>query len=97
MSSTGVRSVPATPFRLGDLPLDHPTIVRHSLYRLIVRMAVVSSMSSVRSAFSSLKSDRRPIRLADGRVIYSEGLGSIRFLSDCGYVITIERCGYVID
>ena len=54
-------------------------------------------MSSVRSAFSSLKLDRRPIRLADGRVIYSEGLGSIRFLSDCGYVITIERCGYVID
>ena len=49
------------------------------------------------SAFSSLKSDWRPIRLADGRVIYSEGLGSIRFLSDCGYVITIERFGYMID
>ena len=32
-----------------------------------------SSMSCVRSAFSSLKSDRRPIRLADGKVIYSEG------------------------
>jgi hypothetical protein len=54
-----------------------------------------SSMSGARSAFSSLKSDRRPIRLADGKVIYSEGLGSIRFLSDCGYIITIHNVLFV--
>ena len=54
-----------------------------------------SSMSSIRSAFSSLKSDRRPIRLADGKVIYSDGLGSIRFLTDCDYVITIHNVLFV--
>ena len=54
-----------------------------------------SSMSSNRSAFSSLKSDRRPIRLADGKVIYSEGLGSIRFVSNCGYEIPIDNVLYV--
>ena len=54
-----------------------------------------SSMSGARSAFSSLKSDRCPIRLADGKVIYSEGLGSIRFVSECGYTITIHDVLFV--
>jgi hypothetical protein len=45
-------------------------------------------MSGDRSAFRDLKPDRRAIRLADGKVVYSEGLGSIRFPSDCGYAIT---------
>jgi len=54
-----------------------------------------SSMSSVCSAFLSLKPDRRAIRLADGKVIYSEGLGSVRFLSDYGYIITIHNVLFV--
>ena len=54
-----------------------------------------SSMSSVCSAFLSLKLDQCAIRLADGKVIYSEGLGSIQFLSDCGYIITIHNVLFV--
>jgi len=54
-----------------------------------------SSMSSVRSAFLSLKSDRHPICLADGKVIYSEGLGSMRFLSNCGYIIAIHNVLFI--
>ena len=54
-----------------------------------------SSMSSNRSAFLSLKPDRHPICLADGKVIYSKGLGSIRFLLDCGYHVTINNVLYV--
>jgi len=52
-------------------------------------------MSSVRSAFLSLKPDWRTIRLADGKVIYSKGLGSIRFLSDSGYIIAIHNVLFV--
>ena len=54
-----------------------------------------SSMSSARSTFLSLRSDWRLIRLADGKVIYSEGLGSIRFLSDCGYMVVIHDVLFV--
>ena len=54
-----------------------------------------SSMSGDRSAFRSLVPDRRPIRLADGKVIYSKGLGSIHFSSDAGYVIIIENVLFV--
>jgi len=54
-----------------------------------------SSMSSVCSTFLSLKPDQCVIRLADGKVIYSEGLGSIRFLSDCGYIIAIHNVLFV--
>ena len=39
-----------------------------------------SSMSNDGSAFLSLKLDRRPICLADGKVIYSRDLGLISFL-----------------
>jgi hypothetical protein len=35
------------------------------------------------------------IHLADGKVVYSEGLGSILFLSNCGYTITIHDALYV--
>ena len=54
-----------------------------------------STMSSDRSAFRDLKPDRRAIRLADGKVVYSEGLGSIHFLSACGYIVTIDDALYV--
>jgi len=54
-----------------------------------------SSMSNACSAFLSLKPDRCPICLADGKVIYSSGLGSINFLSDCGYHITIHDVLFV--
>ena len=54
-----------------------------------------SSMSSTRSAFLSLRLDRCPIRLADGKVIYSEGLGLICFLSDCGYMVVIHNVLFV--
>jgi hypothetical protein len=54
-----------------------------------------STMSSDRSAFRDLKPDCRVIRLADGKVVYSEGLGSICFMSDCGYIVTIHDALYV--
>lgn len=41
-------------------------------------------MSSDRSSFSALRPDRRQIRLADGKAIYSRGVSSIRLLSDYG-------------
>ena len=44
----------------------------------LVDSGATSSMSSHRSIFLGLKPDRRAIRLANGSVIYSEGLGSIR-------------------
>jgi hypothetical protein len=53
------------------------------------------SMSGDHSAFQSLMADRRPIRLADGKVVYSKGLGPVRFLSDCGYTITIDNVLFV--
>jgi len=56
-----------------------------------------SSMSGNRSAFRHLTPDRRLIRLADGKVIYSQGLGSIHFLSDCGYIIRIDDILFVPD
>ena len=56
-----------------------------------------SSMSGNRSAFRSLTEDRRPIRLADGKVIYSRGLGTIDFLSDLGYTISIDNVLFVPD
>ena len=52
-------------------------------------------MSDRRSAFFELKLDRRTIRLADGTIIYSEGLGSIRFLSTYGYRIILRDVLYV--
>jgi transposase InsO family protein len=39
--------------------------------------------------------DRRAIRLADRKVVYSEGLGAIRFLLDCGYSITVYNALFV--
>jgi hypothetical protein len=54
-----------------------------------------SSMSRDRSAFRSLADDRHTIRLADGKVIYSKGLGSIQFLSNYSYVITIDNVLFV--
>jgi transposase InsO family protein len=49
------------------------------------------SMSRDCSAFFDLRPDRRPIRLADRKVIYSQGVGSIRFLSECGFLVTINN------
>jgi len=49
-----------------------------------------SSMSSNHSAFSSFRPDQCPVCLADGKVIYSSGIGSIHFLSNCGYITTIQ-------
>ena len=54
-------------------------------------------MSGDRSAFRHLTPDRRPIRLADGKVIWSRGLGSIHFLSDCGYLVAIHDVLFVPD
>jgi hypothetical protein len=61
----------------------------------LINSIASSSMSGAHSAFSSLKSDRHPIHLADGKVIYSEGLGSIRFLSDCSYMIAIHNVLFI--
>jgi transposase InsO family protein len=54
-----------------------------------------SSMSSDRSAFRHLAPDRRPIHLADGKVIWSRGVGSIHFLSECSYLIAIQNILFV--
>jgi len=52
-------------------------------------------MSGDRSVFLSLMADRRPIRLADGKIIYSRGLGPVQFLSNCSYLITIDNVLFV--
>jgi hypothetical protein len=52
-------------------------------------------MSGDRSVFRSPASDRRPVRLVDGKVIYSEGLGTIDFLSNLGYVISKDNALFV--
>jgi Zinc knuckle len=50
-----------------------------------------SSMSNSRSAFTTFRPDRRPIRLADGKIVYSSGLGSMRFVSTYGYIVSIHN------
>jgi hypothetical protein len=47
-------------------------------------------MSSICLAFQNLKPDCQPIQLADGKVMYSEGLGSISFHSKCSFIISIN-------
>ena len=54
-----------------------------------------SSMTNSQSAFSTLRPDRRPVRLADGKVVYSSGLGLVRFISACGFVIAIHDILFV--
>jgi hypothetical protein len=54
-----------------------------------------STMSSDRSAFWDIRPDRHAIHLADGKVVYLEGLGLIRFLSDCGYTIIIHDALFI--
>lgn len=46
-------------------------------------------MSADPPAFLSLIPERRAIRIANGKVIHSEGLGPIRFLSNSGFYITV--------
>ena len=45
--------------------------------------------------FQRLTADQHLVHLADGKVIYSEGLGIIDFLSDLSYVITIHNVLFV--
>ena len=52
-------------------------------------------MTGSRSALFVLKSDRRPIRLADEMVIFFGGIGSIRFLSSCGYRTIVHDVFFV--
>jgi hypothetical protein len=47
------------------------------------------SLSGLCLAFLDLKLDKHPIHLADGKVIYSSGVGALSFLSACGYSIII--------
>jgi hypothetical protein len=54
-----------------------------------------STMSSDCLAFWDIRLDHCAIRLADGKVVYSEALGLIRFLSDCGYTIIIHDVLFV--
>jgi hypothetical protein len=53
------------------------------------------SMSNNRSAFTTLRPDRRPICLADGKIVYSSGLGSVRFVSTYGYIVSIHDVLFV--
>ena len=54
-------------------------------------------MSSCHSAFAELRVDQCPIHLADGMVIYSEGLSSINFHSTLGYRIILCDVLYVLS
>jgi hypothetical protein len=55
-----------------------------------------SSMSNDHSTFSTLRLAQHPIHLADGKLIYSKGVGSIKFLSDCGYLVTIHNVLFIL-
>ena len=77
-----VRRLPCRGISRGSYNLRHWCPFRDS--------GASSSMTGRRSAFFAFKPDRRPVRLADGLVIFSEGLGSIRFLSSCGYTIVTQ-------
>lgn len=61
----------------------------------LVDSGASSHMTGNQSALSGLRADRRAIRLADGRLIYSKGIGSVRFVSDCGYIIVIHDVLFV--
>ena len=52
-------------------------------------------MSADPPAFLSLIPERRAIRIANGKVLHSEGLGPIRFLSNSGFYITINDVLFV--
>ena len=52
-------------------------------------------MSRDHSVFQSLMADQCPIHLADGKVIYSNGLGTIDFLSNHSYIISIDNVLFV--
>jgi len=49
-----------------------------------------STMTGNHSVFMSLRSDQQAIRIANGDVIYSEGLGPVCFLSKSGFYMTIK-------
>ena len=61
----------------------------------LVDSGASSHMTGNRAALLDLKGDCRAIRLADGRFIYSKGIGSVCFVSDCGYIIIIHRVLFV--
>ena len=52
-------------------------------------------MSADCSVFLSLKSEKHAIRIANRSVIYSEGIGVVRFLSSCGFYIVIHGVLFV--
>lgn len=70
-------------------------ILSSSADRWLSDTGATCSMSRDRRIFSSLGPDRRPIRLADGKAVYSEGVGSVRFLSSCGYVVIVNDVLFV--
>jgi len=61
----------------------------------LVDSGATCTMTSNRNTFTSLRPDHQAIWLVDGRLIYSEGIGPIRFLSSCGYHILIENVLFV--
>ena len=61
-------------------PLHRPSLICGS-----VTQGPLARITGDRAALSDLRSNRRPIRLANGMVTFSEGIGSIWFLSSCGY------------
>ena len=61
-------------------PLRRPSLISGS-----VTQGPLARLTGDRAALFDLRSDRRPIRLANGMVTFSEGIGSIWFLSSCGY------------
>jgi hypothetical protein len=52
-------------------------------------------MSGLHSVFCGFRVDQHPIQIVNGMVIYSEGVGSMCFLSTYGYHIIIHDVLYV--
>src|SRR5258706_4619787 len=59
--------------------------------RWLADTGATCSMSHDHAAFLSLAPDWRPIHLADGKTVYSEGVDSICFQSSCGYIVTVNN------
>jgi len=69
--------------------------VSHATDGWILDSGTTCCMSSNCLLFSTLWLDHHQIHLADGKAIYLRGMGSIQFLSECGFYITIHNVLFI--
>src|SRR5258706_233751 len=95
-TSSGTSTTPSTPNHetAGVASISRPLPPPHANHWL-VDSGATSSMTNDRAAFATLRPGRRAICMANGTVIHSKGVGSIRFLSDCGYLVTINNVLFI--